>query len=350
PNSKMVRTQAAVTGSVGCGVQDKNGNLWFGTGGEGLYLYDGTSFTQFTTKNGLCDNKINAMVIDHHGDLLLATGNGVCRFDPLTRKSINLTGHDERMRKTCSILEDSEGNIWFGSQHDGLWLMKDSAGQTLFTNFLHTYDHPYSTGNAHQLINHISQDKKGNIWFCSWNGGGVWKYGGKTFVNYIPPPSYYLSHKDGRSPINPQQNVLSDLVPQINTADTHNDSLTDDMIFSATEDSAGNIWFATRRHGACKYDARLNDSVGQGKSFTSYGEKNGFADYGIYVMLEDKKGNMWFGTERNGVFCYDGKTFKNFTTSNGLVNNSVFSITEDLEGHLWFGTRNFGLCRYDGKT
>jgi ligand-binding sensor domain-containing protein len=46
----------------------------------------------------------------------------------------------------------------------------------------------------------------------------------------------------------------------------------------------------------------------------------------------------------------DGKTFKNFTTKDGLVNDSVKSILEDKNGNVWFGTRGFGLSRYDGNT
>ncbi|MBK8080048.1 MAG: hypothetical protein IPK25_07050 [Saprospiraceae bacterium] len=53
---------------------------------------------------------------------------------------------------------------------------------------------------------------------------------------------------------------------------------------------------------------------------------------------------------KGGVFSYDGKTFKNYSTTNGLINNSVRSILEDKDGNLWFGTRCFGLSRFDGKT
>jgi ligand-binding sensor domain-containing protein len=50
------------------------------------------------------------------------------------------------------------------------------------------------------------------------------------------------------------------------------------------------------------------------------------------------------------VYCYDGKTMKNYTNKDGLVNNSVMSILEDKQGNLWFGTRGCGLSRFDGKT
>ncbi|MBK8080047.1 MAG: hypothetical protein IPK25_07045 [Saprospiraceae bacterium] len=56
------------------------------------------------------------------------------------------------------------------------------------------------------------------------------------------------------------------------------------MIHSMTEDKAGNIWFATRRHGICRYD---------GKKFTSFGESEVFLSYGVTTILEDKKGSIW---------------------------------------------------------
>ena len=48
---KMIRTQGVMSGNVGCELQDKTGNLWFCTSGEGVYRYDGKSFTNFTTKD-----------------------------------------------------------------------------------------------------------------------------------------------------------------------------------------------------------------------------------------------------------------------------------------------------------
>jgi ligand-binding sensor domain-containing protein len=42
--------------NVNSSLEDKAGNLWFGTSGDGIYKYDGKSFTQFTTSNGLNSN------------------------------------------------------------------------------------------------------------------------------------------------------------------------------------------------------------------------------------------------------------------------------------------------------
>src|SRR5688572_7625628 len=46
---KLLRKAGPVSWSVHCQLQDKAGNLWFSTGGEGVYRFDGASFTNFTT-------------------------------------------------------------------------------------------------------------------------------------------------------------------------------------------------------------------------------------------------------------------------------------------------------------
>jgi ligand-binding sensor domain-containing protein len=318
---KMIRTQGMVSGNVGCELQDKAGNLWFSTGGEGVYRFNGKSFTNFTTKDGLSNNEVRAIIEDKAGNILFGTKSGICKYDGKSFTKYPEMGALSQMSITC-LLEDLDGNLWFGTMGNGIYRYD---GKTL-TNFLNNDDHPFNLGEHHQLIMDILQDKNGNLWFSSWNRGGVWRYDGKTFINYLPSADYYLPKAE-------LTNYLPSYLPK--------DHITDDMIFSVTKDKAGNLWFATRRHGACRYD---------GKSFTSFRENEGFLSYGIYSILEDKNGNIWLTTDKNGVWCYNGKTFKNFTVKDGLINNSVFSILEDKTGNLWFGTRGFGLSRYDGKV
>ncbi len=39
--------------------EDRKGNMWFGSIGSGVYQYDGRSFKNFTTKDGLLNNEIS---------------------------------------------------------------------------------------------------------------------------------------------------------------------------------------------------------------------------------------------------------------------------------------------------
>ena len=71
---------------------------------------------------------------------------------------------------------------------------------------------------------------------------------------------------------------------------------------------------------------------------------------GIRAILQDHKGNYWFGSHNDGVSYYNGKSFEYFTTNEGLSDNQIRSIEEDKHGKIWFGTAK-GVSVYDkGKV
>ena len=68
------------------------------------------------------------------------------------------------------------------------------------------------------------------------------------------------------------------------------------------------------------------------------------AGYGVVSrFMQDKAGNLWFGTTDNGLYKYDGKSFHRFTTNDGLDCNKISCILEDKDGKLLVGTE-VGLC------
>jgi ligand-binding sensor domain-containing protein len=105
--------------------------------------------------------------------------------------------------------------------------------------------------------------------------------------------------------------------------------------FSILEDRKGNFWFGSIGSGVYYYD---------GKSFQNFTTKDGLAGNNVTCIYEDKTGNVWFGASR-----YDGESFRNFTTKDGLSNNDVNSVIEDKTGKFWFATRGDTFV-YDGKT
>ena len=108
------------------------------------------------------------------------------------------------------------------------------------------------------------------------------------------------------------------------------------IVRAILKDRKGMIWMATWE-GIFRYD---------GKSFTNVTSKVSSARF--FSVLEDRKGNFWFGTIGEGAYYYDGKTFTNFTIRDGLLNNEVTSIYEDKKGNIWFGVSGGASC-YDGK-
>jgi hypothetical protein len=105
---------------------------------------------------------------------------------------------------------------------------------------------------------------------------------------------------------------------------------------SIIEDRSGNLWFGTELGGVTRYD---------GVNWLTFTTADGLADNIVLSILEGRSGNLWFGTY-GGVGRYDGVSWCMFTTVDGLAANSVQSIVEDRSGDLWFGTAG-GITRYE---
>ena len=104
-------------------------------------------------------------------------------------------------------------------------------------------------------------------------------------------------------------------------------------------DHNGTIWMASWA-GVVSYN---------GKEFTNHTLKEGLAHHRVYSVLEDSKGNMWFGTMGAGAYEYDGVTFTNISSNNGMADNVVMDLFEDAKGNIWFAT-NKGVSMFNGKT
>ena len=69
--------QGLASNSVFSSMEDKTGNLWFGTDGGGVSRYDGKSFTNFTKAQGLADNIVFSIAQDQLVNLWFAPEGGL---------------------------------------------------------------------------------------------------------------------------------------------------------------------------------------------------------------------------------------------------------------------------------
>jgi ligand-binding sensor domain-containing protein len=237
-------------------LEDKSGNLWFGTIGAGLYRYDGKSFTNFTTKEGLAHDRLGCFYEDKTGKIWIGTVGGISVYDGNSFRNFTtnegLTNNDVN-----SIIEDKTGKIWIGTRGEACFY-----DGTTFTRFTNKEDQPFTN------VRSIVEDKKGNIWL----GGndGLWRYDGSSFTNF-----------------------------------------TTDFVGYIYEDKKGNIWTNSADNGNAnnwvlsRYDENsLQYEMATATQIRT--EKNMF-----FGILEDKEGGIWFGT-LNGVCRYDGKSFNYF--------------------------------------
>lgn len=72
-------------------MRDSNGNIWIGTYGGGISLFDlgKGKFTTYNTKSGLLNNNICKIVEDRDNDLWISTIAGISEFDPETKTFTN---------------------------------------------------------------------------------------------------------------------------------------------------------------------------------------------------------------------------------------------------------------------
>lgn len=308
--------------NVHCSLEDKAGNLWFGTTGDGLFKYDGKFFTQFTTSNGLNHNSVNDILEDKDGKIWIGTDAGLVLYDGKTFKEIKIPFRKNipaNRYEVLSIMQDKSGKLWFATiagvyiydparRSDSTELRADGKSFSFFKVADDSTDCIYK-------MEYILEDKTGNIWFGGRCNKGVFRYDGKSITNLKP---------NG-----------------------------DDWAWPVLQDKKGNIWFSSWK-GAYRYDPSASLSTGS----ELFEKVEGLSDGPITRIIEDKKGNLWFGGGGRGLCRYDpspplsagGKTFTCFTAKDGLINDDVWSILEDRTGVLWVGTRETILHRFDGKT
>jgi ligand-binding sensor domain-containing protein len=77
-------------------------------------------------------------------------------------------------------------------------------------------------------------------------------------------------------------------------------------------------------------------SMAQEPVLKNYNIHDGLPSSEIYCVARDKKGFMWFATDR-GIAKFDGYNFKVFTTANGMSENTVFEFFVH-DDKLWFKT------------
>ncbi len=129
---------------------------------------------------------------------------------------------------------------------------------------------------------------------------------------------------------------------------------TKDWTTTIIEDSKGNIWFGRDGYGAIKYD---------GKDFTHITTKEGLYSNNVQTISEDTEGNIWIGTRvaerdnpdpnrrkgKGGLNKYDGKNIVHFSDINGFNENDVFEIYRDNSNNLWISTTSIGIYKYENN-
>lgn len=126
---------------------DREGRMWIGTWGNGLYCDDGKTLTHYTVASGhLPQDYVHDIIQDRKGNIWLGTGAGIVKYDGATFNAYVDNGICNSY--VGSIKEDVNGNIWFHTdrcivRYDGLRFISFDQDDGLASNtvFLIEFDH-----------------------------------------------------------------------------------------------------------------------------------------------------------------------------------------------------------------
>ncbi len=360
--------------NVICILQDSRGFMWFGTR-DGLNKYDGYNFTVYKHEAGnphsLSNNFIRAIIETRNGDVWIGTqGGGLClynrgknrftsfRYDPKNNSGIS---NDF----VTSLLEDSNGNIWVGTEK-GLNLY--DAAQKKFIHY--TYNSSDNNSIADSYVRYVFEDSDHDVWVCTFSGGlNLFNRGKNTFTRFqydgnnkksISSNSVYTMFEDSRKRLwvgtnGGGLNLFNKKSGEFVHYRHDNKSasgLPADYIYAINEDREHHLWIGTENGGL----AIFNPEKG---SFYNYqheeADPTSLSNNSVYAIYKDTKSNMWLGTFTGGVDLVnpDARKFAHYRhviNQNSLSHNNVLCIYEDSKKNIWVGTDGGGLNLFDPQT
>lgn len=304
--------------------QSRNDVYWFGSDGQGLYRYDGKTLVRFTTKDGLCGDRIREIKEDAKGMLFIGTLDGISKFDGKnfeTLKPIEAaapqgwrldpndlwfkgdsmdrgpyrydgkTLHHLRLPKSpreedffranprsgpnpygvYTIYNDSRGSLWFGTAALGLCRYDGKSFGWMYERELTETPAGGSFG-----IRSIMEDSEGRFWICNT---------GQRFL--ISPETGELRYR--KEPGVPLPKVPGVIAPV--------------YFNSITADTRGDLWMCTYGGGVWRFrEGRL----------THFPVKMGGKHVLGVSLYKDNQGAIWLGSQGSGAYRFDGESFRPF--------------------------------------
>lgn len=305
----------------------KNGDLWFSTKSNHLYLFKNDILKEFTEEFGLTESTVLSMIESDSGDVLFGTDDS-----KLLHYSKEGKFNEISMTKQVNGINTfftHKGLIYIGTGRGMyVWDGEEVISHSLISN---------------QSITKLHIDQNEVMWFGTMNGLFRW------------------------DPTNSRMDSLTEATGMPN-------NIVRDMIF----DRDGNLWVATYRDGIFfLYDGSIvsytkSDGVETNivASVTEIGDNRyllgnentslNLLDNGeiskwippiplpnarLKNLFTDSKDRVWVSTY-SGLYVLDGSNSRRFTVNDGFPDNYVRIANEDVEGNVWVGTKNAGLFRF----
>ncbi len=347
--------------------QDNDGFMWFATH-DGLNKYDGYTFTTYTPEinnQSISSNLVYCIEGDKNGNIWIGTtGGGLNLFNKKTEKFTHFK-HDKKNIKSLSddyvtsVLLDSKNRLWVGT-FNGISLLdlnnQNSLKNKDFQRFVPEYDN-FNFDTIGNAVSVIYEDSQGQILVGA--SGGLFKLSrNASGDNYFKNINNVLELENVAvrtiKELSPGRFLIGNGIQLYCQSRNPNDQKVYSLnayghMNSLLIDDNNNIWAGTNT-GLYFLENLPNQEFPKLTRKYNYSPKssNSLSKDVIKSLYKDKTGVLWIGTNGGGLNKYDPtrKQFKHIRKTleeNSLSYDKIRSFYEDSNGCLWIGTEGGGL-------
>lgn len=337
---------------------DKKDRLYIATNKSILY-YD-SSFSKATQINPayFADFTTGAdgiipLKFDSQGRLWIGrNGKGVMCIN-LTTNISKIYTHNMLSDGTVRVItEDSDGKIWLGTEKGITVIDKKGLIKTTKQNFA---DDRTLNDNA---IYAITPDSFNNLWIGTYFGGINVLYKDNEQFQWIKP-GYGTTNVKGkavRQILELDSNTLW-LASEDGGINTYNTATGTISVFDKIpnmgrnihslnyDKDSGEMWIGTFRNGLFCYNMKTG-------AYDHYmpSHYSGLNSDMIFDIERSPKGVLWIATTQGLRYLNPGSKHFNKINHPSLDHDFIYTLMTDKDGNLWIGTCNYGLFCIDAKT
>ena len=354
-------------------VEDEQGNIWYGTFGDGVFRVNPHTLEyQHYSHNpadpsSLSENAVNCIFEDRSGVLWFGTfGAGISMLDPSANRFTLFKNDPFNSNSLASsfiwtIFQTTENTVWFGTNAFGISCY--NIDQKTFRHFNHD---PLDPGSlSHSSVRKVYQDSKKRIWVGT-DGGGLNLFlpGDKSFRHFLHDPDnertisdnsvraiyedrhgrLWVGTRNGLNLFKPESGEFKRYLHD----DADPNSISNNFVYSSIFlDENDDLWVGTYGGGLCRMDTRNG-------SFTNFmhdpEDPNTISDNIVFSTHQDEMGRIWIGTNSGLNMFYPATgSFRRFGVGEGLANEVIYGVLPDNNKQIWLST-NLGIIRFDLET
>jgi signal transduction histidine kinase/ligand-binding sensor domain-containing protein len=300
-------------------LEDADHSVWIATYGYGVFRLQNETVRSFTIKDGLPDNRIDALCRDHLGRIWTAGIKGISSWNGarfVANAAVNAT-----VSIATSCIEDRDRNLWIGSS-SGLLRVRNTEVVRM----------DRSMGLSSDLVWDIFEDREGNLWVGT--RGGLDRLRDEQ-VHVLAQPGPVVS--DGQDVWTASNEQISRVAG--NTIQTLPLSLPRGSMVTT---------LSSRPEAGLLIGSYKGAWIWSGRHIHSVPELSGLS---IRSLLQARDGSIWIGSANRGLLRWKPSAGSQKLTETGVPDKSIVALAQDHTGAIWAGSvSGAGLYRLAGGT